>query len=367
MVLMLRIVDAYNVDDALALGLAMLQEDGVLEQTRNGPALVMPCPVMTINEKPLHRVSLSPIRDANPFFHLMEALWMLAGRNDIKWLDQFVGDFSKRFGDPDGAGDVVQHGPYGFRWRNHFDVEGGGDRERLPDQLDTVVRLLKANPSDRRVVITMWDPVADLSTNFKDIPCNTHIYPRVRIERELYLGPPTLDGRKWNERQVLDLTVCCRSNDAIWGCHGANAVHFSILQEYLAARISVEVGKLYQLSNNYHAYTGEMQKLMPDIQGELYDDYDRLGSTRIVTDPDMFDDDLTTFFADNWRDGKLYVNGFFWRVAVPLRKAYALWRDGQRDEARYVVHHQMARCDWQIAAGNWFERRAMRAVGLMRE
>jgi thymidylate synthase len=53
---------------------------------------------------------------------------------------------------------------------------------------------------------------------------------------------------------VLDLTVLCRSNDVVWGAYGANAVHFSVLQEYLAGRIGVDVGVMYQFSNNYHGY-----------------------------------------------------------------------------------------------------------------
>ena len=40
----------------------------------------------------------------------------------------------------------------------------------------------------------------------------------------------------------LQMTVHCRSNDIIWGTYGANAVHFSILQEYVAARIGVDLG-----------------------------------------------------------------------------------------------------------------------------
>ncbi len=186
--------------------------------------LFAPYPGNDDNYNPMNRVSFNPKRDANPFFHLMEALWMLAGRNDATWLDQFVGDFSKRYSEEDGK----MHGAYGFRWRKHFDIEGGGDGSlSIPDQLDTAVKLLKVNPDNRRVVIAMWDPIADLGQEYRDIPCNTHIYCRVRI-----LGDVDFTG-DWSHEPVLDLTVCCRSNDAIWGAHGANAVHF-----FGAARIS---------------------------------------------------------------------------------------------------------------------------------
>ena len=63
----------------------------------------------------------------------------------------------------------------------------------------------------------MWDAKQDLShrNESKDLPCNTHVYFSIR------------EG-------FLDMTVCNRSNDLIWGCCGANAVHMSFLQEYVA-------------------------------------------------------------------------------------------------------------------------------------
>lgn len=351
----MQMIAAENPDEALVRGLTLLESIGIKEPTRVGEALVLPCPMMTINYQPMRRVSFSPLRDANPFFHLMEALWMLAGRNDATWLDQFVGDFSKRYAEPDG----LMHAAYGFRWRSHFELEGGGG---WPDQLLKVVKLLKANPFDRRVVIAMWDPVADLGADFRDIPCNTHIYPRVREQHGYDDGVPV------GSMKFLDLTVCCRSNDAIWGCHGSNVVHFSVLQEYLAAQIGVAVGTLYQLSNNYHAYTDPMKKFWPGIQGEAnHDLYYRVPITKIVTRPEKFDGDLSFFFGDGWSTERdYYANTFFDDVAVPLRRAYALWKSGEHNDARKIVS-RMRICDWSIAAGNWFERRAHRAQGLKSE
>lgn len=339
-------INANHVDSALEQGLALLRQNGVWQNSRNGDVLVAPCPVMTINQRPMQRVSLSAKRNANPFFHLMEALWMLAGRNDSEFLNGFVGDFGKRFAETDGH----LHGAYGFRWRCHFDLDAGGDAP--VDQLDKAVELLKANPDDRRVVIAMWDPMSDLGVNLKDIPCNTHIYLRVRAEalRDYGGGPP---GPGPASHRVLDLTVCCRSNDAVWGCHGANAVHFSVLQEYLAARIGVEVGVMYQLSNNYHVYR--------DIYNQMYPLEEQrnsalISSTRIVTKPEDFDSDLHEFFDDNWLQTD-YNNDFLTNVAVPLRRSYALWREGNREKARQVVHAEARPCDWAIAAGDWYDRK----------
>lgn len=346
-------IKANCVDDALREGLALLDLEGEERDSRNGKVLVMPAPVMTVNHNPLARVSFDAKRDANPFFHLMESLWMLAGRRDASWLNQFIGDFSARYAD---YGSLL-HGAYGFRWRKHFDVEGGG-APGLPDQLETAIALLRKNPDDRRVVIAMWDPAADLGADKKDIPCNTHIYCRVR-EEVRFTRQPLSDQDKHERRfggtltsHVLDLTVCCRSNDAIWGAHGANAVHFSVLQEYLAARIGVGIGKLYQLSNNYHAYVVPFNKVFPL---ENIRPVPPASPTRIVTIPHAFDQDLKWFFEEDWANS-VYHNEFFHRVAVPMRLAYMDWREKDYDEAINIISSAPA-CDWIAAAASWFQRR----------
>ena len=208
------VINARNVNDAYNQGLIHLLKEGEVQDTRAGQVIVLPYPLTTVYEKPTERVLFDPVRDANPFFHLFESLWMLSGRNDATWLDQFVSDFSVRFAEDDG----MQHGAYGYRWRNHF----------YNDQLPVLIDILKTNNNDRRAVLTMWDPASDLGVrDKKDIPCNSQAFLRVR---------------KGSSGPVLDITVCCRSNDAIWGAYGANAVHFSVLLEYLARMIGVGVG-----------------------------------------------------------------------------------------------------------------------------
>jgi hypothetical protein len=85
------------------------------EQTRNGPAYVMPEPVTTIYTHPDERVLFNRKRDCNPVFHLMESIWMMAGRNDVAFLSQFNKNMVN-FSD-DG---VTFNAAYGYRWRHHF-------------------------------------------------------------------------------------------------------------------------------------------------------------------------------------------------------------------------------------------------------
>lgn len=322
------IIQGRNVNENYFNSIDRIRCIGNEEDSRNGKVLVAPWPIMTVTDRPTERVLFCPNRDANPFFHFFECLWMMYGSNDGKWLDRFVGDFSSRYGEEDGT----IHGAYGARWRKWSGW----------DQLLTTVDLLRKNKKDRRVVVSMWDPNQDLAENVGDVPCNTHMYPRIRS---------TESG------DVLDLTVCCRSNDIIWGATGANAVHFSFLQEWMAAQIGVGVGKMYQLSNNWHAYENTLEKVGEPV---LYDKYASgdVSPYPICQVPNAWDEDLRRFMDVPCK--YFYSNSFFNEVAVPMWNAHCAWRGGNRSEAMDIVI-LVAATDWREATRAWMQRRIDRA------
>ena len=337
----MRVINAENVNDAFWKQTELFHKYGVTEETRNGTVSRIPGPVTTIYEKPRERVLFSAVRDANPFFHLIEALWMLAGRNDVAVPSFFV----RRFHGFSDNG-VNLHGAYGRRWRGHF-----GE-----DQLARVIQLLKNHPDSRRAVIQMYDATRDQYTNenSKDIPCN------LTIHVELNHGK-------------LDLTVFCRSNDAIWGATGANAVHFPVLQEYHAAGIGAEVGKFYQISNNLHMYVNNTPD-EPIITFEGWYDTDRVKPDIIVKHFDSFDKELLQFFAmwtsENSVSSHIQIehqkwgNPIFPSVAIPMVQAYFIFRRG-KDVKRYPEMLKILKSegstaeksDWLWAAREWVERR----------
>lgn len=232
----MKVLTVRNVHEALPKALQLLYAEGIERPSRNGPVLQMPCPVTTVYTNPLERVLFWPQRDANPFFHLYESLWMLAGRNDIKPLLRYAKQM-KEYSD-DG---LTLHGAYGYRWRKWLSDWSKpnnlitGEFERL-DQLELIAIQLKENPNDRRCVLQMWDGQYDLGSNQKDVPCNDTATFQIDAEGK------------------LNLVVFCRSNDVIWGCYGANAVHFSFLLEYMAHWIGCPVGTYSQVSVNWHGY-----------------------------------------------------------------------------------------------------------------
>jgi thymidylate synthase len=307
---------------------------GVKQQSRNGAVLVMPCPVVTATERPAERVLFSAQRNANPYFHLYEAVWMLAGRNDSAPLNSFIKGFGSRYGEEDGT----VHGAYGHRWRDAFGV----------DQLNFVVNKLKADNTTRQCVIQMWDcsPLhSDLTGEWRDRPCNDLIFLQIH-------------GRR------LDLSVMCRSNDMIWGCHGANAVHFSVLHEYLAARIGAKLGTMYQWSNNYHAYLTELNRLT-QTQADLSDDRYVTGKVKplpMFDQPEKIDEDIERFM--DLYEGRtfpqgVYANYWFEGVMGMAMASHHHYKIGQLDRAQWYAS-QIAATDWRVACCEWLERIAQR-------
>jgi hypothetical protein len=361
-----------NVNQALALGLELMRDASctVTEDTRNGPVISATVPVTTVTRNPYERVLFSPARNANPFFHLMEALWMLSGRNDLQWLAQY-NKRMKEFSDDGGA---TQPGAYGFRWRNHFGY----------DQLNEIIDHLTANPNSRRAVLSMWDGwgihqtaegqyqmSGDLlsARDSADVPCNTHIYFRI------------LNG-------ALDMTVCCRSNDLWWGAHGANAVHFSVLQEYVAAWLNIKLGSMTQISNNYHVYTDVVKDFDSKARDAVeHDHYNRGGL--VETSPmfhyntmELFERDLPAFM-DHFdpklnpikepydRMGARMVDGlslghpFLRDVALPMARAWDARKTYDYESAVALCHSVGAlNSDWRRASVDWMTRQMRRHQGV---
>ena len=100
-----------NVSEALWLVKQKIEVDGVLVETSNGKAKELLEPCCIVYNNPCERVLFYPERDANPVFHFMESLWMLAGRRDVEWISMFNNGISQYSDDG-----VLFHAAYGHRW-----------------------------------------------------------------------------------------------------------------------------------------------------------------------------------------------------------------------------------------------------------
>lgn len=329
-------IAARNVEEAWARFLVNMRNPIFVDNytqtrtARNRATRELTEPVATRYACPEECWLLDPVRDANPFFHVYESLWILAGLNDIGRLTRYAKQIATYSDDG-----KTLNGAYGYRMRHYFGH----------DQLAQTIDLLRRDPETRRAVIALYSPDDALITT-RDVPCNTTLYFK------------QADG-------LLNLTVCNRSNDAVWGAYGANAVHFSFILQYVAGCLGIGVGSYEQVSDSLHIYTNEESA---DVWNRclaappyIRQDYAPAGITpiRLVENGEQFDREVVKALISDTGEVNLtasYSEPFFANVIVPMFLAYDMHQ--QRDTPRAINHlRRHPPFGWLVAARQWLERR----------
>jgi hypothetical protein len=385
----------------------------IKKDSRNGPVIMIDEPVIVTYTHPRERVLFNSARDANPFFHLYEALWMLAGRFDVKSVAYYASNM-KNYSD-DG---ITLNGAYGHRWRCGIRSDEEGNFRHDVDQIQIIINHLRADPNSRRAVLQMWNVEDDLlkigqqcsmcygegeihSHNptcprckgrkmegvSKDVCCNLSVMFSLRPCKECEGGTGHFWNSIWPEpthclrckqpTAYLDMTVTNRSNDMVWGMLGANYVHFTFLQEYIAGCLGVEVGKYHHFTNNLHVYDWnwkpeEWLKSDQEVndrdsgipaRSDLYqwrEGPKSLTTVPLVKNQTTFDRELPLFVsAFNGEKEPLdcvpyWKEPFFETVAKPALMAYRRYKQklGSVGWCKEIKAD-----DWRIACTNWIKRR----------
>ena len=200
------------------------QGDGWRQQTGRGGGTSELLHVALSIARPTERWVVSRSPALNPGFALAEVVWMVAGREDSRFVNAFYPDLPKW----QGTGETY-HGAYGHRLRRRFGI----------DQLERAYLALKANPDSRQIVLQLWDAKADLpdehgKARSPDVPCNVMSLLKIR------------DG-------FLEWMQIIRSND-VWRGLPHNIVQFTSLQEIMAGWLGCKVGTYNQVSDSLHVY-----------------------------------------------------------------------------------------------------------------
>lgn len=300
-------INARNVNTAYYEAMWKLAIFGVDTDTRNGVAKSMPFPVITTYERPTERMLYDPKRRANPYFHIIESMWMLSGSNVLSQITPYNARMIEYSDDG-----VTQAAAYGHRWRQHWDI----------DQVAWVIQHLRDNPNSRRAVIMIGDPMTDIpnvDNGGKDAPCNLAVHFRM-------------------VKGALDMTVFCRSNDAVWGCYGANAVHFSMLQEFVAVTLDVPVGRYHQISDDLHVYEKHFDLLRPFEHYELYSGHAWTHVQPHDGDPNALMADLELFFGGEDNEPQTsFATNMAYGVLWPLRQSWLAQKALKEDEAYHYA------------------------------
>lgn len=316
-------------DNSMELGNEVyraLVKFGERANSRNGPVLRLDKPVSVTFRQPWKRCNFTVGRDANPIFHHMEAVWMLAGRRDVYFPDIFNSKL-KNYSDDGESFNAA----YGHRIRRHFGC----------DQLEEVCLHLIGNPESRQAVIQIWEP-ADLNRVTKDKACNLSMV--FEIDHNSY----------------LNMTIFNRSNDAVWGgVTGANPVHFSYFMQYVLERVrskhKLYWGKMTFVSNNLHVYT------------ELYPHWGRIeySPTRYPTHDEPPIGPLTEL--EEFCDQALYLepiveetfsSPMLERTTIPMFNYWIARKFNDDISAAYFWIDEIQEPDWQLMVRKWHEARA---------
>jgi thymidylate synthase len=194
---------------------------------RTDPTTELPGESFTITD-PAQRCIVVPHRNNNVSASIAEALWTVAGRDDVAFIEPYLpraADFSD-----DGT---TWRGAYGPRIRSHFRV----------DQLDEARQLLLHDSLTRRAVVSLFDPSCDYEDmSTKDVPCNNWLH-------FLRVG------------DCLDLSIAVRSLDLIWGFSGSDSFLWSIVHELMASWVGLKVGRQHWFVGSCHVYESHLGRV----------------------------------------------------------------------------------------------------------
>ncbi len=249
---MRRLIYQNTEEDAFLSLLGKVVNEGSRRDTRAGPALSIFAKQLRFDLSTGHIPLLTtrPIPLRLVFYELM---WILSGSTDVTWLHKYnvhIWDdnanaaFLKKRGLPNKEWDI---GPaYGFAMRHHgakyidchTDYKGRGF-----DQLANVIKLLQEDPTNRRIMIDLWNP------------SDTH---------KMALPPCAYNYQFWTNGASLNCALTQRSSDiALAG--GWNIATASLLTILLARVTGMTPGEVVWCPKDIHIYVNQVDAVKEQL------------------------------------------------------------------------------------------------------
>lgn len=185
---------------------------------------------------------------------LRELLWFISGSTDATVLQKqgvhiWDGNTTREFLDARGlnhlpVGDIGEG--YGFNWRHfgaeyldcHADYTGCGK-----DQLSEVIRLIREEPTSRRILLSAWNPLT----------LNKAALPPCHVLCQFYVR----NGR-------LDCQMYQRSGDMALGVP-FNIASYSILTYMIAAVTNLKPGRFIHVIGDAHIYDNHVEGVIQQL------------------------------------------------------------------------------------------------------
>ena len=282
---------------------------------------------------PNERVIVLKHRKNNIFALIAETMWVLGGRNDMKFLSRYL-PRAVEFSD-DGR---VWRAAYGPRLRNWNGI----------DQFKEIAKMINEDHNTKRATMIIFDPQRDFVAT-KDVPCNNWLH---FMER---------NGR-------LHLNVAVRANDAVWGFGGINSFEWSILQEMMSFWTNNDIGILSWFVGTFHVYSrhySTSKKILDAYQNKTLYDFG-IGSPVFSTQLDNFDDVLKEWFRIEEKMRTLADPVIFYEIqsftdellrnSLEMLYIYNRYLNQASQEEIIELIEQLPTNDFKIAAIEYFSR-----------
>jgi thymidylate synthase len=161
---------------------------------------------------------------------IYELLWFLRGETNIKYLKEHGVSIWDEWADENG-----DLGPiYGKQWRRWEATDG-----RVIDQIDDLIKQIKANPDSRRLIVSAWN-VGELDKMALQ-PCHALF--------QFYVA----DGK-------LSCQLYQRSADTFLGVP-YNIASYALLTHMIAQQCALEVGEFIWTGGDCHIYLNHLDQV----------------------------------------------------------------------------------------------------------
>ncbi|MCU4759618.1 thymidylate synthase [Bacillus cereus] len=171
-------------------------------------------------ENPRTRILQNKIRNISLPFAIGEWLWCMQKSNLLDIIQYYAPSYYKYSDDG-----KTLHGAYG---------------PRILEKLPGIITILKKDRESRRGVCPVFLD-SDVNRDSKDIPCTTNLHFLIRNNK-------------------LDLIVHMRSNDIYLGLP-YDVFNFTMIQEYCANLLDIELGTYTHMVNSIHVYENQYEKI----------------------------------------------------------------------------------------------------------
>lgn len=247
---------------------------------------------------PRARLSLTVTR-GRPFSCLGELCWYLAKRKDVEFISYYIPAY-KHYAN--GNNIYGGYGPRLFEWKGI-------------NQVENIKRILLRKPYSRQAVIQLFD-AKDVATPHNDVPCTCTLQFMIRDDK-------------------LQMFTNMRSNDIHLGLPH-DIFSFTMLQEFVARSLSIEMGTYKHAVGSLHLYDKDVESAM-----EFLDE--GWQSTKAPMPPMPSDDPQSALELFLKAESEIRKSGAFdaaplkgmstyWMDLIFLLQVFRYWKDRQRDQ-----------------------------------